>query len=349
MLSPTSGSCQNGHANGHHAPPAHRVLLVDDEPDVLSAMEATLRGAGLDLVVVGGHLEAKTALARERFDLLVTDLYLGDDALGTTLADMAQALKPPVPVILLTGRPSLSNAQDAIRSHVAELLVKPVASHDLVHACQHAILAAQTRRRAAHLASQNRVLASVLPRAIEVKDPTTRGHSDRVVRYADVLAQRCGVNDADRESLRLASQLHDVGKIGIPDEILCKEGPLTTAEREVIKRHPEMGFEILEPLEESEDVRRWVYQHHERWDGRGYPNGLARDEVALPGRILILAEVYDALAEVRSYKPAWETSKIVELFRHESGKHFDPDLSHLVADGLQGQGKRFFAPEGMLF
>lgn len=293
--------------------------------------------------------QARAALAREPFDLVVTDLYLGEDGLGTDVADLARALAPPVPVILLTGRPSIESAQDAMRSLVAELLVKPVAAHELVAACDRVIAAAHTRRRAAQLAAQNRVLARVLPRAIEVKDPTTRGHSDRVVRYADVLAQRCGVSDTDRESLRLASQLHDVGKIGIPDEILCKQGPLTTDERDVIKRHPQMGFEILEPLEDSDDVRKWVVQHHERWDGRGYPHGLARDEVALPGRILILAEVYDALAEVRSYKAAWETSKIIELFRLEAGKHFDPDLSHLVADGLESHGKRFFAPEGMLF
>jgi putative two-component system response regulator len=140
-----------------------------------------------------------------------------------------------------------------------------------------------------------------------------------------------------------------VGKIGIPNRILCKEGPLTSDEREVIKQHPQMGYEILAPLEDSDDVRRWVYQHHERWDGRGYPDGLAGDAVALPGRILILAEVYDALAEARSYKAAWDNNRIVEFFRAESGKHFDPDLAHLVADGLAQHGKRFFAPDGLLF
>lgn len=325
-----------------------RVLLVDDEPDVLTGMAQMLDEAGFDVTASTSFLEGRQLLTHERFDLLVTDLYLADDQLGTALVDIAQASKPPIPAILLTGRPTVSGAQGAIRSRVAELLVKPVSMPDLVNACRQTIFAARAKLRADHLAAQNRVLASVLPRAIEVKDPTTRGHSDRVVRYADVLAERCGVSEEDRESLRLASQLHDVGKIGIPEAILCKEGPLTADEREVIKRHPQMGYEILASLEESDDVRRWVYQHHERWDGRGYPNGLAGEEVALPGRILILAEVYDALAEARSYKAAWDVPKIVELFRYEAGKHFDPDLSHMVADGLERIGKRFFAPPGML-
>jgi putative nucleotidyltransferase with HDIG domain len=343
-------SPRSGHSDrAQHPQSSDRVLLVDDEQDVLSAMAAFLRHAGFDVTECRSVDAARHALAHVVFAVVVTDLYLGDDGLGTTVADVAQAKEPPIPVILLTGRPSLSGAQDAIRARVAELLVKPVAAHELVHACRRAINTAQERRRLEQLAAQNRVLASVLPRAIEVKDPTTRGHSDRVVRYADALAQRCGVDEADRESLRLASQLHDVGKIGIPEAILCKDGPLSSDEREVIKRHPQMGYEILASLEGGDEVRQWVYQHHERWDGSGYPNGLAREDVALPGRILILAEVYDALAEARSYKQAWDMAKIVDLFRFEAGKHFDPDLSNLVADGLECQGKRFFAPDGMLF
>ena len=141
-----------------------------------------------------------------------------------------------------------------------------------------------------------------------------------------------------------------MGKIGIPEQILTKDGPLTKDERSVIETHPEMGRQILEPLEDSDEIRTWVFQHHERWDGRGYPAGLVGDEVALPGRLLILAEVYDALAEVRSYKPAWENQRIVDFFRAEAGKHFDPDLGHLVADGLENQGQRFFrATPGSLF
>jgi putative nucleotidyltransferase with HDIG domain len=326
------------------------VLAVDDDAEVLQLMRTLLHGAGYEVTCEPNLQRARQALVSGSFHLVLTDLYLDDETLGFEIAEVARCLRPQVPVVLVTGRPSFATAQDAVRSQIADLVVKPIDSAQLLAVCRRTIEQWEIRRRNQELSAQNRVLAQVLPRAIETKDPTTKGHSERVVRYADTLARRCGVDAADRESLRLASLLHDVGKIGIPNSILRKEGPLTSAEREIINRHPQMGYEILAPLENSEKVRRWVYQHHERWDGKGYPEGLTGDEVELPGRILILAEVFDALSSPRSYKPAWETGKVTEFFRAQAGKHFDPELAHLVADGLDRQGARFFAAEaGTLF
>jgi putative nucleotidyltransferase with HDIG domain len=226
--------------------------------------------------------------------------------------------------------------------------VKPVESRQLLATCRRVIQDTELARRNQELESDNRVLTSVLPRTIEMKDPTTSGHAARVVGYTDVLAQRCGVSAEDRASLRLAALLHDIGKIGVPDHILRKPGPLTADEREIVNRHPAMGYEVLAGLSEHENVRTWVYQHHERWDGKGYPNGLHGDDVALPGRILVLAEVYDALAEERSYKKAWPIADIITLFRAQAGKQFDPDLANIVADGLERMGYRFFAPSADL-
>ncbi|MCB9869967.1 MAG: HD domain-containing protein [Planctomycetes bacterium] len=327
-----------------------RVLVVDDDLGVLHSLCGILEGAGFEVVPFSAAAEACTCLLREAFDLVVSDLYLDSDLLGYDVAAAARGREPAIPVILLTGRPSFGGAQEAVRSQVSEIVVKPVEPLSLIAACRHAIATARNERRQRRLEAQNRVLASVLPRAIEAKDPTTSGHAERVVCYTDTLAARCHVSESDRAKLRLASLLHDVGKIGIPESILTKRGSLTAEERGVIEEHPEMGRQILEPLEDSEEVRTWVYQHHERWDGQGYPNRLKGDEVALPGRILILAEVYDALAEVRSYKPAWENHRIVEFFRAQAGSHFEPDLAHMVADGLERQGSRFFAAApGMLF
>jgi len=322
-----------------------KILVVDDEAAVRAGVEGILVEAGYRVACRGSVQEAKEALDRESFDLVLTDLYLEDQTLGFEIAEVARRCQPPVPAILLTGRPSLDGAQEAIRSQVCELVVKPVDPVSLITSCRRAIHNARLEQHQRRLEAQNQVLARVLPRAIEAKDPTTCGHAERVVRYTDVLAQRCGVSKGDRQDLRMASLLHDVGKIGIPENILTKPDRLTTDEREVIKRHPELGFEILEPLVEGEQIRRWVVQHHERWDGCGYPAGLVGEEVDLPGRILILAEVYDALAEARSYKPAWPTDKIVGFFRAEAGKHFDPCLAALVADGLERLGNGFFRAE----
>lgn len=322
-----------------------RVLIVDDEPSVLAFLAVTLQRAGYDVYPRGSLAEGMATLEGGAFELVLSDLYLGSD-LAYCLAERASQRTPRVPVILLTGRPTFTGAAEALKSRVAEIVAKPIDPALLVSTCRRTIKDHALRSRNEDLEAQNKVLAAVLPRAIEAKDPTTSGHAERVVNYADVLAQRCNVSELDRRELRLAALLHDVGKIGIPDAILCKPGALTQDERDVIQRHPQMGFEILAPLQDHQKVRDWVYQHHERWDGKGYPEGLAGDEVELPGRILILAEVYDALAEVRSYKPAWPVEKIVALFREQAGRHFDPDLAHLVADGLSSMGSAFFGSVG---
>jgi putative two-component system response regulator len=327
---------------------ARRVLVVDDEDATLSTLGRLLETAGCETTCVPDARLACALLAERSFDLVLTDLYLGSDQLGYTVAEAARSCRPQVPVVMLTGRPSFHGAVDALRTSIREIVVKPADPELLIDACAKAIENAAMERRGRLLEVQNRVLAAVAPRMIEAKDPTTSGHAERVVQYTDRLAERCGVVDEDRESLRMAALLHDVGKIGVPRSILCKEGPLTAAEREVIQRHPQVGYDILADLEDCEDVRLWVIQHHERWDGRGYPHGLRGEEVALPGRILILAEVYDALAEARSYKPAWPVAEIAAFFRAQAGKHFDPELSNLVADGLDREGRRFFAPRSDL-
>ena len=321
------------------------MLIVDDEPDVLHLLGDTLAHKGFDVQCVVNVGQAIAALHERCFDLVLTDLYLGETELGSQIAHAAQHLRPSPPVVVLTGRPTFDGAQAALRSHVADMVVKPVDPQQLLATCHRVIHDNQLERRNRELESVNQVLTNVLPRTIEMKDPTTSGHAARVVGYTDTLARKCNVSDEDRASLRLASLLHDIGKIGIPDRILQKPGPLTVDEREVINRHPQMGYEVLKDLTEHEDVRTWVYTHHERWDGKGYPNGLAGEEVALPGRILVLAEVYDALAEKRSYKDAWPIEKIVAFFRAEAGKQFDPDIARMVADGLERVGGRFFAQD----
>lgn len=329
----------------HGSPRASmHVLIVDDEADVLRGLCRVLESAGYVVTPASSLGTAYQALQQQPFDLILTDLYLGNE-FGYDIAGAVRELRPCPPVIVLTGRPTFDGAQEALRSKVADIVVKPVDAQHLLATCRRVLQETELARRNQELESANRVLTSVLPRTIEIKDPTTSGHAARVVGYTDTLARRCGVNDEDRQSLRLAALLHDIGKIGVPDHILQKPGALTKDEMDVVKRHPAMGYEVLAELKDHENVRNWVYQHHERWDGRGYPNGLAGEEVALPGRILVLAEVYDALAEQRSYKAPWPMPKIVGLFREEAGKQFDPDLAHLVADGLDRMDNRFFAPE----
>jgi putative two-component system response regulator len=334
------------------ASPKSRVLVVDDEAEIGDTIAEFLQSGGFEVSTRRDVPGALALLAAERFDLVITDIYLDDNHLGHEVARAAAQCKPPMPVIALTGKPSMDSALEALRSHVYDYVTKPVRLDTLLALARRAIKEAQLLADNAMLHQVNDLLAKILPNAIEAKDPTTRGHSDRVVHYADRMARMCGVGEHDRASLRLAALLHDVGKIGVPGSLLTKEGPLTADERKRIQEHPEIGWRILEPLEapSQAQVREWVYQHHERWDGRGYPRQLRGEDVALPGRILIVAEVYDALATARSYKQPWPAQKIAEFFDQEAGKHFDPDLAKRMAEGLRRQGTGFLGREpGSLF
>jgi putative two-component system response regulator len=285
--------------------------------------------------------EALSALQGSVFDLVITDIFLGSNGSGTEVAKAACALDPAVPVILLTGKPSMDSAVEGLRSRVYDYITKPVDERVLLGSARRAVDDARLRRQNKSLREVNQLLASILPNAIEAKDPTTRGHSDRVVHYALRMADLCGIAEEDIQELRMAALLHDIGKIGIPGSILTKEGPLTKDERRKIQEHPEIGYKILAPMDCNRRARDWVYQHHERWDGRGYPCQLRGEEVALPGRILIVAEVYDALATARSYKEAWPVARIAEFLQLEAGHHFDPEIAHLLADGLRRIGRSF--------
>ncbi|MEZ5989732.1 MAG: HD domain-containing phosphohydrolase [Planctomycetota bacterium] len=327
-------------------PGSFRVLVVDDEVALGRQVCAYLEEQGFTTIFADGLEPALAALERDLdLDLVVTDIYLDERegrAGGHLVCEAATHRKPPLPVILLTGRPTMDAALEGLRAEATDFLTKPVSLPQLGHRARQAIEARKLKLQLLELEEVNRLLSRILPNAIEAKDPTTGGHSDRVVAYTDHLARRVGVPADQRRDLRLAALLHDVGKIGTPEAILCKEGPLTADERKVIEEHPEIGYRILEPLEHLPRVREWVYQHHERWDGRGYPRGLNGDEVALPGRILILAEVYDALATARSYKDPWPREKIAEFFEAQAGRHFDPDLGRIVSEGVARAGGEFF-------
>ncbi len=323
-----------------------RVLLVDDEEHLARSIGNWFKAKGC---VVHTAFDLNKALssieALPELDLLITDVYLQsgrETPGGQIIAEYCAENRPNMPVILLTGKPSMDLAIAGIRSHAFDFLTKPVHLPVLWRRAQKAVTEMRLRARLSELERDNNLLSAILPNAIEAKDPTTRGHSDRVVRYADTLALKSGVGEEERRDLRLAAQLHDVGKIGIPESILTKPGKLNQDERLVIQQHPEIGYKIIEPLKDFPRVRDWVFQHHERWDGRGYPQGLTGEEVALPGRILILAEVYDALATTRSYKKPWSNEKIADFFDQEAGHHFDPDLGKIVAEGVRSRGAAFF-------
>ncbi|QTA38357.1 HD domain-containing protein [Thermosipho ferrireducens] len=182
-------------------------------------------------------------------------------------------------------------------------------------------------------------LLIALTKSLEEKDPYTAGHGERVADLVDKLATKCGFSKKYIDWLKKASLLHDVGKIGIPDNVLIKTGKLSKEEYEIMKEHSRKGYEILKEVNEFKNtVAVWVKHHHERWDGEGYPDGLKGDEIPLESRMITLADVFDALTSDRPYRAALTKEQAIEFLKENSGVIFDPSLVELFLE-LHGEGK----------
>jgi putative nucleotidyltransferase with HDIG domain len=167
---------------------------------------------------------------------------------------------------------------------------------------------------------------SALTAAIEAKDPYTRGHSERVTQFALEIARTMQVEEAKLHTLALAGFLHDVGKIGVPEEILRKEGPLTEPEYEIVKGHSRQGSEIVRNIEGAEEIAEIVLHHHERWDGKGYPDGLRQDQPSLLSRILAAADAFDAMCSTRPYRDRLSLKTVLQTIQKGAGGQFDPQV-----------------------
>ena len=163
-------------------------------------------------------------------------------------------------------------------------------------------------------------------KALDYRDAETEGHSRRVTEMALEIAEALGIKDSDLVHMRRGGLLHDIGKLGVPDSILLKQGPLSEEECKVMKKHPDIAFDLLSPIAYLEPAIVIPYYHHERWDGTGYPVGLKGKQIPLPARIFAVADVWDALRSDRPYREAWPEERVIEHIRSLSGKHFDPSV-----------------------
>jgi HD-GYP domain-containing protein (c-di-GMP phosphodiesterase class II) len=169
-------------------------------------------------------------------------------------------------------------------------------------------------------------LVGAIVAMLDARNPYTRGHSERVTDFAVAIAREMGLSEEHCERIRLSGLLHDIGKVGIPDAILLKEGRLTDVEFAMMKQHPEIGYRILAPIKQMRPYLDGVRYHHERLSGRGYPLGLKGEEIPLDARILAVADVFDALTSDRPYRAAMEPSKAIEIIRRDVPNEFDPDV-----------------------
>jgi putative two-component system response regulator len=313
-----------------------RILVVEDEPEMCGIVARYLNWLGYEVSTALGLEEALAELSKMALDLVVTDLRLGT-ASGLELMSEIRERTPRTRIILMSAHADAESAAAAIEQGVDHLLLKPFEPAELQARVEQSLarrwaeeqvererraLQDSIRRYEEQTQTWIRRAAHSLTSAVEAKDRYTAGHAQRVTAYAMALAEEIGGIDPER--FRLACDLHDVGKIGVPDSVLNRPARLSEEEYRMVAAHPDTGARILRPLVEDELVLGAVRSHHERWDGRGYPDGLAGEQIPLAARILAVADTLDAITSNRAYREARPWSPAVEEIRACAGSQFDP-------------------------
>ncbi|HEX5107848.1 MAG TPA: HD domain-containing phosphohydrolase [Vicinamibacterales bacterium] len=294
-----------------------RVLIADDTESIRSLFRKLLLADGHDVVSADDGAAALDAVREHHPDVILLDVTMprvdGLEVCRRLKSDPATRLTP---VVLVTGQTDLSDRIRGLEAGADEFLSKPVHPHEL-----RARVRSLTRMKHLIDALDSAEAAFMtLALTIEARDPMTNGHCERLAQYAVQLGRALGLGAEDLEALHRGGYLHDVGKIGVPDSVLLKPGPLTPEEFELMKRHPTIGDSLCAPLQSLRRVRPIVLCHHERIDGSGYPAGLRGDDVPLLAQIVGIVDVYDALMSARSYRPAWPVEDTVRYLWKEVEK-----------------------------
>jgi putative two-component system response regulator len=322
-----------------------RILIVDDEPANLKLLDKMLRAEGYrNLVLIQDPRQVMESYRAGPVDLILLDINMPHLDGFAVLAQL-QALDDPLlpPVIILTAQHGRDVLLRALNGGARDFIGKPFDRLELlarvrnlldVHLAQrllHAqkdVLEAEVRARTHELHRTRLQVVQRLGRAAEYRDNETGYHIMRVSHVAALLAGAAGWDAGQCDLMLNASPMHDIGKIGIPDHILLKPGRLEAEEMAVMKTHTTIGAEILGDGDSDllRLAREIALTHHEKWDGSGYPHGLAGGAIPLSGRIVAVADVFDALTSERPYKRAWSVEDAVAFMREQAGTHFDPDL-----------------------
>jgi len=280
------------------------ILVIDDEAIVRMLVVEILESAGHSVVDADSAERALQLLDSGEFDLIVSDVIMPGLS-GLELLQRVQAERASLPVILVTGAGTYETLSQALTRGAAGLVTKPFAHADLVSAVADALERADRSREELRERLLAPTLASALANAIEARDSYLHGHCERLASLAVRIAELLELPVEEIETIRLGAILHDVGKIGIPDRVLLKPGPLDDEERAIVETHPEIGDKLLEPLDLLSSARPIVRHHHERWDGDGYPDRLRGDEIPLSAQIVGIFDVYDAMMTSRPHQAAF--------------------------------------------
>jgi putative two-component system response regulator len=342
-----------------------RILIVDDDETVCSMLTRMLGRHGYGCESAANGAEARSALASAPFDLALCDLNMPGES-GLEIIEHVASEHPETATIMVTGTDDSAIAEKALELGTYGYVIKPFYNNELLiniaNALRRRRLELESRRHRTALETAVRERTSELQTSIEAlhrselevrqsqKETITRlsraaafrdgdmaPHIESMSHLCHLIARRLGLDRELCELFYLASPLHDVGKIGIPDSILLKPGPLDAREREIVQTHAEIGYRMLagsggEMLDLAASI---AWTHHEHFDGNGYPRGLTGENIPIEGRIAAVADVFDALTSDRVYRPAFTVEAAVEEMRLLRGTQFDPEVLDVFLDSLE--------------
>jgi cyclic di-GMP phosphodiesterase len=308
--------------------PGPRVLCVDDEPLVLDLMARLLETQGAHVTSVGSPREALVAFASDRFDLVITDIRMPRMDGHDLLAEI-RARDPAVPILVATGHASVDIAIRSLREGATGMLLKPFTGEEF----RTEVRAALERSRVRHDALQYRFMTPILDgvalaltAAIEARDLETGEHCQQLGWMGERVATLMGCSEQERTTIRIGGYLHDIGKIAIADRLLLKADRLTDDEYAEMQRHAEIGGDIVSTHVAMAGIAAVVRHHHERFDGRGYPDRLAGDAIPLGARIIAIADAISAMTNDRPYHRSMALDEAWSEVQRGSARQFDPSV-----------------------
>ena len=300
-----------------------RILCVDNDPTLLDALSRLFLGRSIRILRAANGEEALGIVRGDPVAVVVADDLL-PGMRGVELLSRVRDLSPDTVRILLTGQADLPAAIEAIRrGEVSRFLEKPWADEEIVRTVEEGVHRYQVVRS---LRGADEGALLWIAQEIELKDPYTRGHCDRVAAFALKIAGALGLPEGTRQAIRHGSWLHDCGKIDVPEEILNCPGKLSAEEFEVVKKHPGWGAEIGRQANLPKEVIDIILYHHERFDGKGYPTGAKGTEIPLEARIVAAADIFDSMSEDRPYAKGYDRAEAMRVMGVLRGAALDPEL-----------------------
>ena len=316
------------------------ILVVDDEEQVRRLLNRTLSKVEYTCTLAADGAEARKCLDEQTFDLVLCDVKMPGES-GISLTKHIAAAHGDTAVIMLTAVDDPKTADAAIEAGTYGYIIKPFNPNELIINIRNALrrrkleianrlyrqdLEKMVAERTSKLKEALDGIIHVIALTVEIRDPYTAGHQLGVARLAFAIAKEMGLSEDQAEGVRVAGTIHDLGKISVPAEILSRPGQINEMEFGIIKTHPQTGYDILKGMEFPWPLAQTVLQHHERMDGSGYPQGSSGENTLLEARILAVADVIEAIASHRPYRPALGTEKALEEVQQNRGTLYDPEV-----------------------